>query len=256
MVCFYSLADRQGVPGHKHIVKGNISLAVRCRSLDQGNCDLWQFIIKKFFSVHFYIFDQRIINRNPVDARALFSGIHKNIQTYLGESSRKPSRLGPDRMGNTAQGQIIGLKPIFQHQLFGAQHCPEMTADQPVHRAFPNIPFRIMLFIPDPKAGTGNDGQVAGGLHPLVSPVNRLMEFHRIFNTHKRIHTNTISIPDQADRLIRTHYFIHTMPLPLNILKIILAESFSEVQGNLLFMGIPFFSSLKLYFLPLCLFID
>ena len=46
-------------------------------------------------------------------------------------------------------------------------------------------------------------------LHSLVSPVNRLMKLHRALDTHKGIDANTISIPDQADRLIRTHNFIH-----------------------------------------------
>ena len=230
MVCLDRLADRQGIPGHKHIVKGNIPLAVRRRPFDQGNSNLRQFIIEKFFSIHLYIFHQRIINGNPVDPRSFLSGIHKNIQSYFGKSSRQSSRLGPDSVGNAAQRQVISLKSVFQHQFFRTEHCSEMTADQPVHCSFPDIAFCIMFFVPDTKACAGNDGQMPGRLHSHISPVNGFMKLHRIFNPHKRIDTNTVSVPDQPDRLICAHDLIHNMSPPVNIMKIILAESFSKVQ--------------------------
>ena len=64
------------------------------------------------------------------------------------------------------------------------------------------------------------------------------MQFHRAFNSHKRIYTDTISIPNQTDCLIRTHNLIHIF-LPFFCLIFrnetapdiqILSESIGQVQ--------------------------
>jgi len=185
VVCFYCLTDRQCISGHEHIVEGNISFAVSCSSFDQCHCDLRQLIIKKLFSIHFYIFYQRIINGDSVDTRSLFTRIHEDVQTNLGKCARKTSCLGTDRMGNTSQRQIIRFKTIFQHQLLRTQHRTKVTADQTVNRTLSDIAFRTAVFIPDAKSGTGNHRQVTWRMHPLISAVKRLVKLDRIFYTYK-----------------------------------------------------------------------
>ena len=162
MIRLDRLTDGQCITGHKHIIKRNISFTVCCRSLDQRNCKFRQLIIEELLPIHFDMFYQRIIDRNPIDSRPFHSRIHENIQPHLGKCSRQSARLCTNRMGNTAQRQIICLKPILQYKLLRTHHSTKMATDQSVYSALPNIPFRITVFIPHTETGTGNNRQMSG----------------------------------------------------------------------------------------------
>ena len=115
-------------------------------------------------------------------------------------------------MGNASERKIVCLKAVFQHQLLRTQHGSEMPADQAVNSTFTDISFRVAFLIPYAKAGTGYDRQMCRRLHSLITPVDRLMQFHRALDPHKGIDTDTVTVTDQADRLIRAHKFIHFVP--------------------------------------------
>ena len=172
VIGFYRLADRQRIPGHKHIVKGNVALPIRRRSLDQRDRKLRKLIIQVFLPVHFHIFYQRFIRGQPVNARPFQTGIHKYIQPDFGESARQSSRLRTDCVGNAAKRQVVSFKPVLQHHFLCTWHRPEVTADQLVHRTLAYIALRIPVLVPHPEAGARNDGQVLRGLHLLVSSKN------------------------------------------------------------------------------------
>ena len=172
VIGFYRLADRQRIPGHKHVVKGDVSLPVSRRSLDQRNRKLRKLIIQEFLPVHFQIFHQRFICRQPVNARPFQAGIHKYIQSDLGDCARQSSRLRTYCVGNAAKRKVVSFKPVLQHHFLCTWHRPEVTADQLVHRTLAYIALRIPVLVPHPEAGARNDGQVLRGLHLLVSSKN------------------------------------------------------------------------------------
>ena len=90
-------------------------------------------------------------------------------------------------------------------------------------------------------SSAGNYRQMIRGLHSLISAVQGLVEFHRILNAHKRIHTDTVTVSDQADGLIRSHDFVHSNfpPKPKTKHEIILSEQAFCVQ-SINQLSIPF----------------
>ena len=208
-VCLYCLTNRKRISWHEHIIKCNIAFSVCRSSFDQRNGNLWKFIIQKFIPIHFNMFYQWVINRNSVNSRSFSSWIYKNIQTNFGKSSGKPPCLCTDCVGNTSKRQIICFKPILQHQFFRAKHCSKMTTDQLVHCTFFDISFCIMFLVPDTNPCTRYNCQMRRWLHLLISSVDCLMKFRRILYSYKWIDTDTVTVPNQTNRFICTHNFIH-----------------------------------------------
>ena len=120
MVGLDRLTNGQGVAGHEHIVKGNISLPVRGSTLYESHRDLRQLVVEELLPVHLHVFHKRVVNREPVDTRSFLSRVYKNIKPHLGERPRQSSRLRADGVGDTSKGQVICLKAVLKHQLLCA----------------------------------------------------------------------------------------------------------------------------------------
>ena len=209
MIRLDCLTDRQRVAGHVHVIKGDVSLPVRGCTLDQGNRQLRNLVIEEFLSVHLHIFYEGIVDGKTVDSGPFIPWIHEDIQPHLGQGSGYAACLRPDCMGNAPERKIVGFKTILQQNLLGTWHGSEVAADQPVDRTVPDIAFRAPVFVPDAKAGTGDNGQVVRRLHALVAPVDGFMQFYRILDSYKRINADDVAVPDQTDGFICTHDFKH-----------------------------------------------
>ena len=106
------LGHAQRVNGAVLPLKGDISLGIGARGLDEGDVEGGQAVFEILLPVNLHHLHQRLVMGNGVETRPLHPGVGKNAEPDLGEISVVASGLGPHGVGHRAERQVISLKAV------------------------------------------------------------------------------------------------------------------------------------------------
>ena len=174
------LGNGQGVDGAVLAFEGDVSLGVDAGSFDKGNIEGGETVAKIVLPFDVYDLYERIVVGNAVEGRAFHARVGKDAEAELGDVTVVPARLRAHGVGHGTEGQIVCLKAVLQHQLLGAGHGAEMSADDFADRTLANIVLRAAVRIKEAEARGRDQRQLVRVSGPAEAVCDGVVQLLRI----------------------------------------------------------------------------